>query len=86
VPCERVFSSSKETDTDRRSRIGDEFMEVMQMSKYSHRNERLDFTSGLLATEEECKAVDVPPSTLADLLRSGNVQALESLITRSHEQ
>jgi len=83
VPCERVFSSSKETDTNRRSNIGDDLMEVIQMSKYLHRGERLDFTTGLLATEEECSIIDVPASTLADLLRSGNTEALEILITRS---
>jgi len=29
-------------------------MEVSQMSKYLYRSERLNFTSGLLATEKEC--------------------------------
>jgi len=53
------------------------------MSKYLHRGERLDFTTGLLPTEEECSIIDVPASTLADLLRSGNTKALEILITRS---
>ncbi|KAF8157519.1 hypothetical protein BJ912DRAFT_866959, partial [Pholiota molesta] len=33
VPCERAFSSSKETDTNRRSGLGLEFMEVLQMYK-----------------------------------------------------
>ena len=84
MPCERVFSSSKETDTNRRPNIGDDLMEVIQMSKYLHRGERLDFTTGLLPTEEECSIIDVPASTLADLLRSGNTKALEILITRDH--
>jgi hypothetical protein len=54
VPCKRVFSSSKEIDTNRRSSIGHELMEVLQMSKYLYRSEHLDFTTGILATEEEC--------------------------------
>ncbi|KAF8164876.1 hypothetical protein B0H34DRAFT_625075, partial [Crassisporium funariophilum] len=53
VPCKRVFSSSKETDTDRRSNTGQTVMEILQISKYLARSHRLDFTSGLLATEEE---------------------------------
>lgn len=80
-----MFSLSKETDTNRRSNIGDELMEVIQMSKYLHRGERLDFTKGLLVTEEECSVIDVPVSQLADLLRSGDIQALELLITRSRQ-
>jgi hypothetical protein len=84
VPCERVFSSSKETDTNRRSSIGYESMEVLQMCKYLYRSERLDFTSGLLATEEECSVVDVLPSTLAEMLRLGDIEGLESLILASY--
>ena len=84
VPCERVFSSSKETDTNRQSSIGPEFMEVLQMCKYLYRSERLDFMSGLLATEEECSVIDVLPSTLAEMLRLGDIEGLESLILASY--
>ncbi|KAJ7480135.1 hypothetical protein B0H11DRAFT_1725246, partial [Mycena galericulata] len=31
VPCKRVFSSSAQTDTDRRNIIGPELMEALQM-------------------------------------------------------
>ena len=55
-------------------------MEVLQMSKYLHRSECLDFTSRLLATEKECEAIDVPPSTLADMLRAGDIEGLEALV------
>ncbi|KZT18614.1 hypothetical protein NEOLEDRAFT_1021773, partial [Neolentinus lepideus HHB14362 ss-1] len=33
VPCERVFSSGKETVTDRRNRLSPELMEALQMLK-----------------------------------------------------
>ncbi len=59
-------------------------MEVLQMSKYLYRSECLDFTSGLLATEEECSVIDVQPSTLAEMLRSGDIEGLESLILASY--
>ena len=35
VPCERVFSSSKETITPRRNRISAELMESLQLLKFS---------------------------------------------------
>ena len=53
VPCERVFSSSKETTTARRNRIGPELMEALQMLKYSLKKGRgLDFTSGTSRDDE----------------------------------
>jgi hypothetical protein len=52
----------------------------MEISKYLHRSEHLDFTSGLLATEKECEAIAVPPSTLAEMLRIGDIEGLESLV------
>lgn len=47
VPCERVFSSAKETMTDRRNRICEKLMEQLQMLKFSFKNGRhLDFSMG----------------------------------------
>jgi hypothetical protein len=59
-------------------------MEVLQITKYLYRSQHLDFTTGLLATEEECSVIDVPASTLADMLRAGNIEGLESLIAASY--
>jgi hypothetical protein len=48
VPCERVFSSSKETMTAWRNRISPQLMEALQMLKFSIRQGRsLNFTDGL---------------------------------------
>jgi 8-oxo-dGTP pyrophosphatase MutT (NUDIX family) len=59
VPCERVFSSAKETMTLRRSRIGPDLMEALQMLKFSLRNGRyLDFTAGT-TKEEELEALEM---------------------------
>ena len=55
-------------------------MEVLQMSKYLHHSKHLDFTLGLLATEKECEAIDVPPSTLANMLHAGDTKGLEALV------
>lgn len=47
VPCERVFSSAKETTTMRRNKISPELMEALQMLKFSLRKGRsLNFTVG----------------------------------------
>lgn len=56
VPCERAFSSSAETDTLRRNRINPILMEALQMLKFAFRNDRLDFSTGLLATEDDLAA------------------------------
>ena len=45
VPCERIFSSSKETTTARRNRISPELMEELQMLKFSFKHSQdLNFT------------------------------------------
>lgn len=46
VPCERVFSSAKDTDTAKRNRINPVLMEALQMLKYSLKKERLNFMDG----------------------------------------
>lgn len=53
VPCERVFSSSAETDTKRRNRIHPVLMEALQMLKFSLKQQRLDFMEGWAVTEDE---------------------------------
>lgn len=53
VPCERVFSSAKETTTARRNRISSELMEALQMLKFSFKKGRgLDFTTGTSREDE----------------------------------
>jgi len=53
VPCERVFSSAKETITSRRNHISPELMEALQMLKFSSRKGHgLDFMQGLSRQQE----------------------------------
>lgn len=53
VPCERVFSSSAETDTARRNRIAPELMEALQMLKFTIKQAReLNFTAGTAKEDE----------------------------------
>jgi hypothetical protein len=53
VPCERVFSSSAETDTRRRNRLSPLTMEALQMLKYHLKKERLNFTEGWMTKDKE---------------------------------
>ena len=48
VPCERLFSSGKETCTARRNRIQPKLMEALQALKLSSRNNTLNLTEQLL--------------------------------------
>jgi hypothetical protein len=54
VPCERVFSSAKETTTTRRNRILPELMQSLQMLKFSLRGQvsSLNFTAGTSRDDE----------------------------------
>ena len=47
VPCERLFSSGKETYTARRNRIQPNLMEALQAFKLSSRNGSLNLTEHL---------------------------------------
>lgn len=63
VPSERVFSSGKETMTPRRNRTKPELMEALQITKFSLKKDRLNFTKGW---EAEARTVDEASDT--DLL------------------
>lgn len=46
VPCERLFSAGGETATDRRSRLGAERFEQMQILKFLWRGSVVDYAAG----------------------------------------
>jgi len=46
VPCKQVFSSAKETDTNKRNRMSPMLMEALQILKLSLKKERLDCMEG----------------------------------------
>jgi hAT family C-terminal dimerisation region len=81
VPCERIFSSSAETDTKRRNRISPLLMEALQMLKLHLKKERLNFTHNWM-TKEEQMVDDIPDiQTITDLLNDGNFQnGLDSIV------
>ena len=69
VPCERVFSSAKDTDTTKRNRISPFLMEALQMLKFALRKERLNFMNGWRTSEAAMSKVPKPMSagTLSSL-------------------
>jgi len=52
VPCECVFSSAAETNTNRRNRMKPELMEALQMLKFMLKKKQLDFMEGWKVSEE----------------------------------
>ena len=68
VPSERVFSSSKETDNMRRSKLSPAMLEILQILKYSIRQERLSFTDSYIANEAEMTAVPLTPEEASVLI------------------
>jgi hAT family C-terminal dimerisation region len=73
VPCERIFSSSAETDTKRRNRISPPLMEALQMLKFHLKKERLNFTAAWM-TKETDMVDDTPDDDLLDHLLDGDFQ------------
>lgn len=73
VPCERVFSSSAETDTKRRNRTSPLVMESLQMLKFHLKKERLNFTANWMTVEKQM-VDDDPDSDLLRALIEGDFQ------------
>ena len=57
-------------------------MEIIQISKYLVHSDRLqvDFMDGRLATEEEWSVLDVDTAFLEDMISSGRLDELNSMI------
>ena len=86
VPCERVFSSSKETITARRSRLSGITVEMLQVLKYRFRRDRLNFCTDILAQEEDY-TVEGPVTEYAvhELLQCNRIAELRQLFRNAEE-
>jgi hypothetical protein len=80
VPCERVFSSAKDTDTAKRNRISPVLMEALQMLKYSLKKERLNFMDGWPTSEAVMSGVPVLTRDLGSLFVDDPDAALDDLL------
>jgi hAT family C-terminal dimerisation region len=71
VPCERVFSSSKETTTPRRNKLEPNLVEALQLLKYDRKHgSTLDFTTGLDRDEELLELEEIEKLQPGDDLQS----------------
>ena len=83
VPCERIFSSSKETDTLRRSQLSPEMMEMLQMLKFQFRSERLDFNNNWVSSEGKLSVMDISPEVVEGMISEQRISDLDNLIDSS---
>jgi hypothetical protein len=83
VPCERIFSSSKETDSLRSANMSSWKMEELQFLKFGYRSDRLTFTEHLINTERELAVLDLSISVVDDLMSRGKLDELEKYIDES---
>lgn len=85
VPCERVFSSSKETDTHKRNQLSPKMMEMLQILKYRIRS--LRFLDELLVSEEDTvKMLDLTPEQVDLMILEGRLHEIVDLIRPSDVQ
>jgi hAT family C-terminal dimerisation region len=80
VPCERVFSSAKETDTLKRNRIHPVLMEALQTLKFSLKKERFNFTSGWQTPQSKMKTTGTTKDLLAHLLTGDRQATTDALL------
>jgi len=82
VPCERVFSSSGETCTLRRSQILSELLGFLQALKHFYKGQRLDFTADWIAREADYNIEgDLTKEAMEELLSSGKIVELAELLS-----
>lgn len=76
VPCKWIFSSSAETNTKKRNRIGPLLMETLQMLKFHIKKERLSFTKDWITPDAQMLQ-DELDDDLLDLLLRGNPASIQ---------
>jgi hAT family C-terminal dimerisation region len=83
VPCERVFSFAKETDTVKCNRIHPVLMEALQTLKFLLKKEQFNFTSGWQTAPSKMKRMGNAGTTkdlLAHLLTGDRQATTDALL------
>jgi hypothetical protein len=86
VPCERVFSSAKETDTAKRNQINPILMEALQMLKFSLKKERIDFMAGWSTSETDLKEIYLTHQLQSLLVGDDRHNALDGILNNLVER
>jgi hypothetical protein len=80
VPCERIFSSSKETCALRRSLLSAPMLEVLQVLKHLYKQDRLDFASHWVSKEEDYSIEQATEAAINELVLAGKCEELLDLL------
>ena len=80
MPCERIFSSAKETDTAKRNNISPALMEALQMLKFSYKKDRLNFTAGWTMSEGAMCVGPRPNHNLGTLFADDPDTAMDNIL------
>lgn len=84
MPCERIFSSSGETNTKKRNRLHPSLFEALQMLKFGYKRERLNFVEGWVTQESSLTPYTANHKTLASLIRLDREDAFDALLKEIH--
>jgi hypothetical protein len=86
VPSERIFSSSKETCTQRCNHISPTMLEALQILKFIYKQDRLNFTVDLVADERDYTiSGPVTPRAVDELMAAGKFGELDELLANAKE-
>ncbi|KAF8129616.1 hypothetical protein EV363DRAFT_1168993 [Boletus edulis] len=80
VPCERVFSSSSETNTKKRNRISPLLMEALQMLKFWLKKDRLNFTKGWITPQKDMVFDEDSDDLLGRLFSTTDASSLDDIL------
>jgi|ERR1700722_331064 len=80
VPCERIFSSSKETCVLRRSLLSASLLEMLQVLKQLYKDTHLDFTLDWIAKEDDYSIERATEAAIHELMSTGKTDELLDLL------
>ena len=80
VPCERTFSSSKETCILRRSLLSTGTLKVLQVLKHLYKEECIDFMSHWIAKEEDYLIEKATEAAIHELVSAAKCEELLDLL------
>ncbi|KIK77738.1 hypothetical protein PAXRUDRAFT_165858 [Paxillus rubicundulus Ve08.2h10] len=84
VPCERAFSSSKETCALRQNNLSPHLLEVLQVLKFKYKQEGLSFTSDLIAKPQDYSiSGELSEHAALELIAAGSLGELNDLFNNS---
>ncbi|KAG8978537.1 hypothetical protein FRB93_011038 [Tulasnella sp. JGI-2019a] len=80
IPCERVFTSNKETTTMHCANLSPSLMSALQELKFQYKQDWLNFVSHLTAKCKDFEADKITPEVVNELLQQGRLDELEDLL------